>query len=150
MNTRSTDIMSRLSAADPARHVVLDGAERDRAWQLLAAASGDSCARRRAPHSRLQRLRLAVPALLILAAVALAATGVIRAAEPVNGSSAPLRGEDLAKGPVRFLPLTSPDPGGSPPWGMRMLSTKAGEGCVQVAQSTCTAAGDLELGAGSG
>jgi hypothetical protein len=117
MSTRSTEIMARLGAADPARCVVLDATERDRLWQLLAAAAddGDDDARQRAGRSRLRRLTLAIPAALILAAGTLAASGVIRApapAEPVTGASALPRRAELAKGPVRFLALTAPDPGG--------------------------------------
>ena len=44
----------------------------------------------------------------------------------------PLSGGGLVKGTVRLLSIATPDPVGGLPWGMRVLSTKYGEGCVQV------------------
>ncbi len=38
----------------------------------------------------------------------------------------------LLPGTVRILPVAAPDPGGGPPWGMRVLSTTRGVGCIQV------------------
>jgi hypothetical protein len=115
MSMRSTEIMARLGAADPARDMVLDAAERDRVWQRLAAASGDRGHRQRAGRSRLRRLTLAIPAAAILAVGTLAASGAIRApapAGPLRGASALPRSAELAKGPVRFFALMAPDPGG--------------------------------------
>jgi hypothetical protein len=134
MKPHPTDVMRRLSAADPAREQAVDEAERARVWQLITATPGGSStpARRR---TGMRRLALVIPALLVLAAGALAAGGVIRIgapAEPVKGFAHVLRGGGLVKGTVRLLPVTAPDPAGGPPWGMRVLSTKSGEGCIQV------------------
>ena len=38
----------------------------------------------------------------------------------------------LVPGTVRMLPIAAPDPGGGPDWGMRVLSTTRGEGCIQI------------------
>jgi hypothetical protein len=38
----------------------------------------------------------------------------------------------LTPGTVRLLPLATADPGGGPPWGLRVLSTTRGVGCIQV------------------
>jgi hypothetical protein len=38
----------------------------------------------------------------------------------------------LVPGTVRLLPVATPDPQGGPPWGMRVLSTTRGVGCIQV------------------
>jgi hypothetical protein len=38
----------------------------------------------------------------------------------------------IAPGTVRLLPIATPDPAGGPPWGMRVLSTTRGVGCIQV------------------
>ena len=38
----------------------------------------------------------------------------------------------LTPGTVRLLPISTPDPAGGPPWGMRVLSTTRGVGCIQV------------------
>ena len=78
---------------------------------------------------------IALVAMLLVSAGALAAGGVIRIgapAEPRESSFYALRGGGIVKGTVRLLPISAPDPAGGPPWGMRVLSTKRGEGCVQV------------------
>ncbi len=134
MKPHATDVMARLSAVDPARDTPIDEAERTQLWQLIAATPGGRSVPVR-PRARLLRLALVIPALLLLTAGALAASGVIRIgapAEPIKGFSAPLRGGGVVKGTLRLLPITAADPGGGPPWGMRVLSTKSGEGCVQV------------------
>jgi hypothetical protein len=141
MKPHQLDTMSRLSAADPARDATLDEIERARLWQLIAATparpGGDAPTRTRTglPRTPLLRVALAIPLLLVLSTVALAATGVIRIGAPAEKGSRfapPLRGGGLVKGTVRLLQIATPDPAGGPPWGMRVLSTKAGEGCVQV------------------
>ena len=74
-------------------------------------------------------------AMLVITAGALAAGGVIQIgapAEPHESSFYALKGGGIVKGTVRLLPVSTPNPAGGPPWGMRMLSTKRGEGCVQV------------------
>jgi hypothetical protein len=38
----------------------------------------------------------------------------------------------LVPGTVRMLPIAAPDPAGGPDWGMRVLSTTRGEGCLQL------------------
>jgi hypothetical protein len=38
----------------------------------------------------------------------------------------------LNSGSVQLLPISVPDPRGGPPWGMRILSTTRGVGCIQV------------------
>ena len=38
----------------------------------------------------------------------------------------------LTPGTVRLLPISTPDPQGGPPWGLRVLSTTRGVGCIQV------------------
>jgi len=131
-----TDVMARLCAADPAHDLLVDEVERARLWQQIAATPQPRNAIARArSRLRLRLLVVVVPAVLVLTAGALAATGVIRIgapAEPSGGSLPELRGGGLVKGTVRLLAVTTPDPAGGPPWGMRVLSTKAGEGCVQV------------------
>jgi hypothetical protein len=136
VNPDPTDVMARLSAADPAHDLLVDEVERARLWQRIAAAPQPRNAMARArSRMRLRLLVVVVPAVLVLAAGALAASGVIRIgapAEPSGGSLPELHGGGLVKGTVRLLAVTTPDPAGGPPWGMRVLSTKAGEGCVQV------------------
>jgi hypothetical protein len=74
-------------------------------------------------------------AMLVVSAGALAAGGVIRIGAPAEPHESPfygLRDGGIVKGTVRLLPVSTPDPVGGPPWGMRVLSTKRGEGCAQV------------------
>jgi hypothetical protein len=135
MKPPETDVLPRLAAADPARDVPVDEVERARLWQQIAATQRESPSPRR-PRAGGRQLILVIPVLLLLAAGALAAGGVIRIGAPAeppgreNFSS--LRGGGLLKGSVRLLPIATADPGGGPPWGLRVFSTKEGEGCIQV------------------
>jgi len=78
---------------------------------------------------------IALTAMLLISAGALAAGGVIKIgapAEPHESGFYTRRGGGIVEGTVRLLPVAVPDPAGGLPWGMRVLSTKRGEGCVQV------------------
>jgi len=135
MKPHSIDVLSRLAATDPARDLPVDETERARLWQLIAATPGERPRPGRA-RARLRQLVLVIPILLVVTAGALAAGGVIRIGAPAEPSGsrflAPLRGGGLVKGTVRLLAIATPDPAGGPAWGLRVLSTKRGEGCVQV------------------
>jgi hypothetical protein len=80
---------------------------------------------------------LVLLAMLVLTGGALAAGGVIQLGSPAKlpfslernsheGSGA------LVPGTVRMLPIAAVDPAGGPDWGMRVLSTTRGEGCIQI------------------
>ena len=95
-----------------------------------------------APASRRRRRSLAV-AIAVLAAAglttgALAATGVIAIGTPVKDPARshdgdPRRGNGVVvPGSARLLALRVADPRGGPPWGMRIVGTTRGVGCVQV------------------
>jgi hypothetical protein len=74
-------------------------------------------------------------AMLVVTAGALAAGGVIQLGAPAEPHESPFyaqKGGGIVKGTVRLLAISTPDPAGGPPWGMRVLSTKRGEGCAQV------------------
>ncbi|MGA2321832.1 MAG: hypothetical protein ABSG95_14045 [Solirubrobacteraceae bacterium] len=95
-------------------------------------------ARRRWPGLRGSRWRvLPVMLLLVLVGVAVAfASGLISfgapaASVPVFANPRAGLGK-LAPGTVRLLPISVPDPRGGLPWGMRVLSTTRGVGCLQV------------------
>ncbi len=94
----------------------------------------------RAGRLRLGRIRRRSPALAMLAvlgvcAIALAATGVIL-------TGAPVRPEELlnpnagigvsALGGASGIVVTTPDPEGGLPWGMRIVHTTRGETCLQT------------------
>jgi hypothetical protein len=98
-----------------------------------AGAASDRSPRRRSRPSRMRSLLLAVVALLVIAGGALAAGGVIRLGAPVRRLVNPhSRFGALSKGTVRLLAISTPDPAGGPPWGMRIYSTTRGSGCIQV------------------
>jgi hypothetical protein len=139
MNPHSGNALARLAAADPARGLAIDEAARERLRQSIAqtpagTSTAPSGARRRV---RIRRLVLAIPAVLVLTAGALAATDVIHIGAPAERAGGPfsfstVRGGGIAAGSERLLAISAPDPAGGPAWGMRVFSTKEGEGCVQV------------------
>ena len=94
-------------------------------------------ARRRRGWHRTPLISLAVG--LGLAGVALA-SGVIGFGAPaptarVQLFTAPTTGDGaLTPGSVRMLAISTPDPAGGAPWGMREFSTSRGLGCVEVAR----------------
>ncbi len=138
--SRSIDTDSRLAAADPAREVAIDDRARAELWRRLLAEqaqrSEPAPVRRRRRIVRRPMLLIA-PLVLVLAAGALAAGGVIEFGSPAKlpfsllGNAREGSGS-LAPGTVRLLPIHAPDPAGGPDWGMRVLSTTRGEGCIQI------------------
>jgi hypothetical protein len=68
------------------------------------------------------------------------ASGVIQFGSPAPKSrvqlfAAPRTGYGaLQPGTVRMLPISTPDPAGGAPWGMREFSTSRGLGCIEVAR----------------
>jgi hypothetical protein len=114
--------------------------------QLYTAAERRSNGPRTRPLSRLARpLRsarwrraplIALGVGLLLVAGAFGA-GLIQLGAPAKLPFSLLRNSHegsgaLVPGTVRMLPIAAPDPGGGPDWGMRVLSTTRGEGCIQI------------------
>ena len=68
------------------------------------------------------------------------ASGVIQFGTPaptarVQLFTAPRTGDGaLTPGTVRMLPVSTPDPAGGAPWGMREFATSRGLGCIEVAR----------------
>jgi hypothetical protein len=87
---------------------------------------------------RRARVRAVVVLVLLLLAAAAAAfaSGLISFGSPAV--SVPVFANprvglgNVAHGSVQLLPISVPDPHGGPPWGMRVLSTTRGAGCLQV------------------
>ena len=139
---RSIDPMARLAAADPARDLPVEEAARAELWSRISAGEGRfspllTPERRRGWAAR--PLLLIAPLLLVLAAAALAAGGVIQLGSPAKlpfsylGRENPHEGYGaLVPGTVHMIPIAAPDPGGGLDWGMRVLSTSRGQGCIQV------------------
>ena len=94
------------------------------------------------PRARRVRMRrpaaiaVVIAGLLLLAAVALAASGILTG-EPVKSAPwsnvEPTRGigVPIASG-TRLLDMRAADPGGGPDWGLRLVETTRGLGCLQV------------------
>ncbi|MHB8243091.1 MAG: hypothetical protein ACYDHN_14015, partial [Solirubrobacteraceae bacterium] len=68
------------------------------------------------------------------------ASGVLQLGSPAPSSpvrifTAPRTGDGaLTPGTVRMLPISTPDPAGGLPWGMREFRTSRGLGCIEVAR----------------
>ena len=109
---------------------------RTRIGPTESAIPAHSRRRRPRPLDGLRAPLLALPVLLLIAAGALAAGGVIglgAPAEPSGGLVNPhTQFGALSTGTVRLLPISAPDPHGGPPWGMRIYSTSQDIGCIQV------------------
>lgn len=82
-------------------------------------------------------LLISIAVVLVLAGVALA-SGVIPFGTPAPVSplqlfTAPTTGDGaLTPGTVRMLAVSTPDPAGGAPWGMREFMTSRGLGCIEV------------------
>jgi hypothetical protein len=115
--------------------------------QLYAAAERRSHSRRTRLLSRLPgALRLSgrwrrAPLISLGVGVTLVggafAAGLIQLGAPAQLPFSLLRNSHegygaLVPGTVRMLPIAAPDPAGGPDWGMRVLSTTRGQGCIQI------------------
>lgn len=124
---------------DPASHglPILDeiGSELHRLFRHEEQASRRDRQVLRAPRRR-SSLRVASAislGLLATAAAAVAATGLLSGAPvkpqehltPTTGWGIPIPSS------VRLLALSAPDPVGGPPWGLRLIHTSRGLGCLQ-------------------
>lgn len=110
---------------------VLD--ELGREIERVAAEAGDVRARRR--WWRPGALLILLP-LLCVGTVAVAATTGLLKGEPVRNPPGlkldPKQGLGVVVGDGRLLPPRTADPAGGPPWGLRMVKTSRGLGCVQL------------------
>ncbi len=116
------------------RSALLAAAERQAPASLHGVASAPGGRGRRG----WQRTPLIAFAILLgLAGVAFA-SGVLQFGAPAPPSpvrlfAAPRTGNGaLAPGTVRMLPISTPDPGGGAPWGIREFATSRGLGCIEV------------------
>ena len=109
---------------------VLD--ELGREIERVAAEAGDVRPRRR--WWRPGALFVLLP--LCIGTVAVAATTGLLQGEPVRNPPGlkldPKQGLGVVVGDGKLLPPRTPDPAGGPPWGLRMVKTSRGLGCVQL------------------
>jgi hypothetical protein len=130
-------LMQRLTAADPAGEIAIDERRRAQLWAVVAVTLRDDPKRRNAfPRRRRRTAIFALAGAIVLTTGALAATNVIRFGEPATSNHAfsnPHRGLGaILPHSARMLPVTAHDPQGGPDWGLRVLSTTRGVGCIQV------------------
>jgi hypothetical protein len=129
------DPLERMRMGNPVTNVGMPSIEPllarlDHEWRQPAAQ------RPRRPMRRATVIVLVLLAALLAAAVALAASGLLTG-EPVKPPAgvtfSPTRGVGVPIARTeKLLDLRVPDPSGGPAWGMRVLSTTRGLGCVQV------------------
>jgi len=136
----STDaVMTRLAAADPARDIVPDRDGAEALLELVLSSPRDRSGHQVPVAGRRRRglvVAVALSLALALAAAALAAVGVIRLGSPARPSGAlanPRQGLGaLRPGTARLLGVAVADPAGGLAWGMRLLGTTRGVGCLEV------------------
>jgi hypothetical protein len=109
---------------------VLD--ELGREIERVAAQAGEVRPRRR--WWRPGALLIALP--LVVAAAAVAATSGILSGEPVKNPPGPPPNPKVGLGVMvgagKLLGVRAPDPAGGPDWGVRLVKTSRGLGCVQL------------------
>jgi hypothetical protein len=140
MRPTDEELAARLVSADPASGLDFDEGFRERVWREVATGRALS-ARRTTTRWRpqLRVVTLALPLALLLAGGAGAAvSGLIRigaAATPFHFASP----QPLALGPapvqsgaVHLLSVVAADPQGGPAWGLQIVTTTDGQGCIEV------------------
>ena len=140
MRNDHPDIIERLAAADPARGTHPEEASRTAVWDVVRSSMGESSARGFRPQRRghLAMGRLAAVGLtVLLASVGVAfASGLLQVGAPaklVEQFEIPTSGfGSVTPGSPKVLALTTPDPQGGAPWGLRTFTTTRGAGCVQA------------------
>lgn len=109
---------------------ILDELERE--IERVAIVAGDG----RGPRRWWRSGAFLVSTPLVVAAVAAAATGAILTGEPVRNPPGlhlnPKAGLGLIAGSGRLLDVRAADPAGGPDWGLRLVRTSRGLGCVQI------------------
>jgi hypothetical protein len=125
----------RLASADPAREVEPDREAAEALLERVMSSPLSVAGERRSLRRRGLVLAVACLLALVVAAAALAAAGVISFGSPARSSGSlanPRQGLGaLALGTARVLPVATPDPTGGLAWGIRVLSTTRGVGCIE-------------------
>lgn len=140
MRPTDEELGSRLANVDPARGLKLDDGFRERLWREVAARRALPAGRPRRPwRGQLRVVTLAVPLALVLAGGAGAAvTGLIRIGTPATpfhfASPQPLSlgPAPVQSGAVALLSVVAADPQGGPAWGLQIVTTTDGQGCIEV------------------
>ena len=133
-------VIERLAAEDPARGTHVEETSRAAVWNVVRASMDDSNTPGSRPRrgGRLAAGRLATVGLTVsLAGVGVAfASGLLQVGAParlVEQFEIPTSGfGSVAPGSPKVLALTTPDPQGGAPWGLRTFTTTRGAGCVQA------------------
>lgn len=123
--------------SDRPRVLVELGEELDRVAREVLSSESTTVTPTRANRRWWHWRAVPVVALVALGGAAAAfASGLISFGAPAKPSlvfSNPRTGLGaLQPGTVKLLPISTADPHGGPPWGLRVLSTSRGAGCIQV------------------
>jgi hypothetical protein len=130
--------MARLSAADPALDLRVDEAART---EICRRVLGDQGAKAKTVSPRRSWIThhspaIAVPTVALIAAAALAGSGVIGLGRPVETGppsaslTEPGSGGAFA-GSMRLLPVSALDPAGRQPWGKEACAEQPNDSCIQ-------------------
>lgn len=126
-----------MTALPELRSALMDVAERR--CEPSGAVIASTAVRARAGMGRRVWRRRLLPVVFVVVlsgAAGALASGLISFGAPAPASpvfSNPRAGlGTLTPGTIRLLPIAAADPHGGPPWGMRVLATNRGAGCVQV------------------
>jgi len=134
--------MARLSAADPAVGLQVEETTRSEMCRRVLAShdsQANTPARRRSWTGQRSPM-IAVPMAAVIAAGALAVSGVIGVGKPVerglpSASLTGSSGDELLGGPVRLLPVSVLNPAGQAPWGMSVCDNESNDTCVRPASA---------------
>ncbi len=140
MRSDNRNVIERLAAEDPARETHAEEASRAAVWDVVRSSMDDSNTPRSRPRrrGRLAVGRLAAVGLtVLLASVGVAfASGLLQVGTPaklVEQFEIPTSGfGSVTPDSPKVLALTTPDPQGGAPWGLRTFTTTRGAGCVQT------------------
>ena len=140
MSSDIPDVIERLGAEDPARETHVEETSRAAVWNVVRSSMGDRDSSRSRPEKtrRLAVGRFAVVGVsVMLASVGVAfASGLLQVGAPaklVEQFEIPTSGfGGVTPGSPKLLAITTPDPQGGAPWGLRTFTTTRGAGCVQT------------------
>ncbi|MHB8233475.1 MAG: hypothetical protein ACYDHT_02360 [Solirubrobacteraceae bacterium] len=140
MRGSQTNVIDRLAEEDPARGMSPEETSRTAVWNIVRSSieANDTQSSRPRERRRLPMGRFAAVGLTVMvASVGVAfASGLLRVGTPaklVEQFEIPTSGfGGVTSGSPKLLAISTPDPDGGAPWGLRTFTTTRGAGCVQA------------------
>lgn len=141
MSNSRSDLIELLAAEDPARNLQPRTELRSEAWKVVRASINERTAGTGGDMGRRGLVRplraIAIGICIALASVGVAlASGVLKVGAPAKLAEEfqiPTSGlGGVAAGSPKLLAISTPDPWGGAPWGLRTFTTTRGAGCVQI------------------